>query len=182
MRQTCSVLETNSTSVVLGATVGDDADIEESAAGICAWASEQKAMIATVDHAATELVLTRSCADVAELSYWLRCYGDVLGGGTADRFDRELRAALSGTLGGDISDTAWWQAGLGVDQGGLGFRLLPRSRSPRSSRVDWRPARRLITCAATCKKAPWARPTPCYTSTTPAPTRPSGSMWPHFPK
>ena len=100
------MLETNSTSVVLGATVGDDADIEESAAGICARVSEQRAMIATVDHAATELVLTRSCADVAKLSYWLRCYGDVLGGGTADRFDRELRAALSGTLGGDISDTA----------------------------------------------------------------------------
>ena len=85
VRQTCSVLETNSTSVVLGATVGDDADIEESAAGICARVSEQRAMIATVDHAATELVLTRSCADVAKLSYWLRCYGDVLGGGTADR-------------------------------------------------------------------------------------------------
>ena len=122
MRQTCSVLETDSASVVLCAAVGDDADIEESAAGICARVPEQRAMIATVDHAATELVLTRSCADVAKLSYRLRGYGDVLGVGTADRFDRELRAALSGTLGGDISDTAWWQAGLGVDQGGLGFR------------------------------------------------------------
>ena len=68
-RQTRSVLETTSTSVVLGPRLGDDADIEESAAGICARVSEQRAVIATVDHAATELVLTRSCADVAKLSY-----------------------------------------------------------------------------------------------------------------
>ena len=138
VRQTCSVLEINSASVVLGA------DIEESAAGICARVSEQRAMIATVDHAATELVLTRSRADVAKLSYWLRCYVDVLGGGggTADRFDRELRAALSGTLGGDISDTAWWQAGLGVDQGGLGLRPAAEVALPAfiASRLASRPA------------------------------------------
>ena len=134
VRQTCIVLATNSTNVVLGATVGDDADIEESAAGICAPVSEQRAMIATVGHAATELVLTRSCADVAKLSSWLRCYGDVLGGGTADRFDRELCAALSGTLGGDISDTAWWQAGLGVDHGGLRTSSCCRGRAPRVHR------------------------------------------------
>ena len=129
-------------SIVLGATVGDEAGIEESAAGICARVSEQRAMVATVDHAATELVLTRSCADVAKLSYWLRCYGGVLGGGTADRFDRELRAALCGTLGGDISDTAWWQAGPGVDQGGLGLRPAAEVALPASiaSRLASRPA------------------------------------------
>ena len=112
---------------------------------------------------------------------WERCYGDVLGGGTADRFDRELRAVLSGTLGGDISDTAWWQAGFGVDQGGLGLRPAAEVALPAfiASRLASRPA--VEHMCGHCKKAPWARPTLCYASTTPAPTQPSGSMWPLSP-
>ena len=62
-----------------------------------------------IDHSATELVLTRKCADVAKISYHLRLNGDRVEEHALDRFDRGLRTAIEHTLGGDLPDTAWEQ-------------------------------------------------------------------------
>jgi len=83
---------------------------------------ELHAAIGTIDHPATELVLTRRCADVSKLTYTLLCSGDMVRGDVLEEFDNSLRATLERTLGGSLRDTSWWQATTGVFDGGLGLR------------------------------------------------------------
>ena len=49
---------------------------------------EMRSAIVSVDHALTEMVLTRLCADVSKLMYHLRINGDLL--------DQDLFAAFDG--------------------------------------------------------------------------------------
>ena len=60
-----------------------------------AWESvracdELRSAINGVDHAPTELVLTRQCADVSKLMYHMRINGDIL--------DHDLLASFGGQL------------------------------------------------------------------------------------
>ena len=74
------------------------------------------------DHAPTELVLTRQCADVSKLMYHMRINGDILDHDLFASFDGQLRASVSNSLCGDLPDHSWWQATTGVSVGGLGLR------------------------------------------------------------
>ena len=141
VRRTCRVQEPNSPAKALGAVIGCDSEIQSSAAAACAKVSTKRAAIASLDDAAAELVLTRRCADVGNVNYWLRCYGDKLRGEFACKFDVDLRVALEECLGGPLPDTAWCQASVGVAQGGLGLRRAEQVALPSfiASRVASRP-------------------------------------------
>ena len=78
--------------------------------------------IAELNHPASELVMLRRVTDVANITYWMRCQGDLLDPKTAAEFDADLRTALGNTLGGEIPEHSFWQAGLAVKCGGLGLR------------------------------------------------------------
>ena len=74
-----------------------------------AWESvracdELRSAINGVDHAPTELVLTRQCADVSKLMYHMRINGDVLDHDLLASFDGQLRASVSNSLSGDLPD------------------------------------------------------------------------------
>ena len=75
-----------------------------------------------MDHAPTELVLTRQCADVSKLLYHMRINGDILDHDLFASIDGQLRAFVSNSLCGDLPDHSWWQATTGVSVGGLGLR------------------------------------------------------------
>ena len=94
-----------------------------------------------VDHAPTELVLTRQCASVSKLSYAMRVHGGLISEANIARFDDDLRVAIERTLDGAIPDRSWWQAELAVSKGGLGMRsaALMAPLAFLSSRVSARP-------------------------------------------
>ena len=122
VKATCKVAEPNSPTVTLGAAIGTADDIRAAAKDVTSKVLKKRQAIASLECSSAELVLTRRCADVGNVNYWLRCYGDVLRGLAAQDFDKDLRAAVEESLGGQIPDTAWWQAGVGVADGGLGLR------------------------------------------------------------
>ena len=141
VRSTCKVLSNNAPAVALGATIGSTADVKESFGKVCDKVLRKREAISSLGSSAAELVLTRRCADVGNVNYWLRCYGDVLRHEPASRFDKDLRAAVEESLCGKLSDTAWWQGGIGVAKGGLGLRSAQDMALPAfvSSRVASRP-------------------------------------------
>ena len=145
VRNTCKVPAPNSPAVALGSVIGDISSIRQKALETCKKVKSKRSAIATLGHAASELVLTRMCADVGNVTYWMRCYGDLLRGVVSDEFDADLRAAVEDTLDGPVSDTAWWQSGLGVADGGLGMRSAHSTALAAfiGSRVASRP---LVTC------------------------------------
>ena len=94
-----------------------------------------------VDHAPTELVLTRQCADVSKLMYHMRINGDILDHDLLASFDGQLRASVATSLAGDLPDHSWWQATTGVTVGGLGLRTAVTVALPAfvASRILSRP-------------------------------------------
>ena len=84
--------------------------------------NEMRSPIVSVDHAPTEMVLTRQCANVSKLMYQMRINGDVLDHDLLPSFDGQMRASVSASLCGDLPDHSWWQATTGVTCGGLGLR------------------------------------------------------------
>ena len=142
VKNTCRVLEPNSASEYLGAIVGDPDVAFEALRIAFGKARAKQEAIASLAHPAAELVLTRRCADVSNITYWMRCYGDRVPHDISSQFDAQLRRALEDTLGGDLHDAAWWQATLGVTTGGgLGLRTAHDSCLPAfiGSRVSARP-------------------------------------------
>ena len=122
VRRTCKVNEANSPAKALGAIFGSDDVVQKGAFAVLDKVRDVRSAISTMGHAPSELVLTRRCADVGKVSYWLRCYGDTLRGVVCSRFDTDLRDAMEEILNGPLSDAAWWQSNLGVRDGGLGIR------------------------------------------------------------
>ena len=57
-----------------------------------------RSAIVSVDHAPTEMVLTRKCADVPKLMYHVRINGDVLDHDLLASSDGQLRASVSTSL------------------------------------------------------------------------------------
>ena len=93
------------------------------------------------DHAPTEMVLTRQCADVSKLMYHMRIDGDMLDKDLLITFDGQLRASVSASLNGDLPDHSWWQATTGVTCGALSLRtaLGIAVAAPVASRIMCRP-------------------------------------------
>ena len=141
VKMTCEVLEPNSPTEILGATVGNDNEIKAAALDKCNKVASKLSSIVALHHAPSELVLTRRCGDVGNFTYWLRCYGDIIGTSPSDSFDKGLRSTVEETLGGPLPDTAWWQCGIGAERGGLGLRSARDIALPAfiASRVDSRP-------------------------------------------
>ena len=148
VRQSCKIHEANAPAVALGAIIGDDSSIRQGAVETCRKIQQKRAAIACLEHAPSELILTRRCADVGNINYWLRCYGDRLRGTASERFDADLRAAVEETLGGPLADVAWWQANLGVSDSGLGMKTAHDTALPAfiGSRIASRP---LVRCMFT---------------------------------
>ena len=73
-----------------------------------------------LEHASSELTLQRRCLGA---QYALRCISDRIRTGTLGSFDRAARSKVEDALGGVISDARRVQATLGVDAGGLGYRV-----------------------------------------------------------
>ena len=108
-----------------------------------AWESvracdEVHSAIDSVDHAPTEMVLTRQCADVSKLMYHMRINGDLLDHHLLAAFDGRIRASVSASPSGDLADHSWWQATTGVTCGGLGLRTALGVALPAfaASRID----------------------------------------------
>ena len=76
----------------------------------------------SVEHAPTEVVLTRQSANVSELTYHLRLNGDNVDSSLVAMFDSQLQLALSASFLWDLPDQGRWQATNGVLFGRLGFR------------------------------------------------------------
>ena len=115
---------------VLGAPVGLFGDIS----GVFRKAVEKtKAVhgkLPNVEGAATELVLTRKCADVCRVSDLLSCCGDRIDEADLEDFDRALRYAVGPVARGDLEEEAWMQATIGVKHGGLGTPpALPKRKT-----------------------------------------------------
>ena len=111
-----------------------------------AWESvracdELRSAINGVDHAPTELVLTRQCADVSKLMYHMGINGDILDHDLLASFDGQLCASVATSLAGDLPDHSWWQATTGVTVGGLGLRTAVTVALPAfvASRILSRP-------------------------------------------
>ena len=83
---------------------------------------EMRSAVGSVDHATTEMVLTRQCADVSKLMYHMRINGDMLDQDLLVAFDGQLWASVSASLNGDLPDHSWWQVTTGVSCGRLGLR------------------------------------------------------------
>ena len=141
VRRTCNVLDNNSTATALGATIGSSEAITSAAQVTVAKTRALHEAIGSIDHPATELVLTRRCADVSKLTYTLRCSGDKVAEAVLEEFDGGVRSALERALGGSIRDTSWWQATTGVRHGGLGLRESTAACLPAflASRITARP-------------------------------------------
>jgi hypothetical protein len=122
VHETTHVLDPDGPASALGVSFGGvqyvNADVQQSV-NKC---MDLRAAITEIDHTLTELVLTRQCSDVSKLTYHLRTNGDRIDDGILATFDRHLRYSIEHTLGGELSDTSWWQATTGVLFGGLGLR------------------------------------------------------------
>ena len=85
-------------------------------------------------------VLESKCADVSKIVHALRPNGDRLAAsGKLVGFSTVLRESLSRSLGGELTETSWQQAGCGSI--GLGFRTAEEVALPAfvASRVAARP-------------------------------------------
>ena len=128
IRNTCQVDGTFDPVEILGASIGNDTQINDHAAKLISKTIELHGKVNSIDHAATEMVLTRQCANVSKLVYAMRTQGDRRA--DSHNFDTSLRRAVECSLGGTLPDISWWQAEIAVSKGGLGMRststcLLP---------------------------------------------------------
>jgi hypothetical protein len=122
MSHTCQLVDQDKNAEVLHAPVGPHGDYAGIFEAACELVQRLRENIRAVDDAATELTLTRKCADIAKVLYLLRCAGDRIPASSLDKFDTTLRKELDYILRCDLTDEAWSQAQLGVRQGGLGLR------------------------------------------------------------
>ena len=122
VRATTKVLDSDAAATALGAMFGPLSATQEAAAECVKRTNTLREAICGIGHAATELILTRQCADVSKLIYHMRVNGDRLDASILSTFDGGLRVAVESTLGGEMPDMSWWQATCGVKHAGLGLR------------------------------------------------------------
>ena len=141
VRDTVVVLSPDAGTTSLGSAFGTREQINARAWESVRACDELRSAINGVDHAPTELVLTRQCADVPKLMYHMRINGDILDHDLFASFDGQLRASVSNSLCGDLPDHSWWQATTGVSVGGLGLRTAVTVALPAfvASRILSRP-------------------------------------------
>ena len=141
VRDTVVVLSPDAGATALGSAFGTREQINARAWESVRACDELRSAVNGVDHAPTELVLTRQCADVSKLMYHMRINGDILDHDLLASFDGQLRASVATSLAGDLPDHSWWQATTGVAVGGLGLRTAVTVALPAfvASRILSRP-------------------------------------------
>ena len=102
---TVTVLSSDSATTALGSSFGSREHINARAWESVRACDEMRSAIVNADHANTEMVLTRQCADVSKLMCRMRINGDVLDHDLLASFDEQLRGLVSASLCGD----SWWQ-------------------------------------------------------------------------
>ena len=90
VHDTVTVLSRDSGTTTQGSAFGSRAQIIAPAWESMRACDGMRSAITGVDHASTEMVLTRQCADVSKLTYHMRINGDLL--------DRDLLASFDGQL------------------------------------------------------------------------------------
>ena len=74
--------------------------------------------IAACEHAATELVLTRRCADVCKVTHLLRVAGAAFDPASLKQFDDSVSSSVQRILGGSLDEDMLLQASVGVHESG----------------------------------------------------------------
>ena len=146
VRRTCKLPGNNSTIHVLGVDVGKQAARTAHFQATAESVAAGRESLAGIADSATELVLTRRCADVCEITYLLRAHGPAIQQQALQRFDDDLSKALALASGGPLHEEALSQACLGVKQGGLGARRAQDTALPAfvASRLQSRPLARKL--------------------------------------
>ena len=141
VHDTVVVLGPDAGTTALGSAFGTREQVNARAWESVRACDELRSAINAVDHAPTELVLTRQCADVSQLMYHMRINGNILDHDLLASFDGQLRASVSNSLCGDLPDHSWWQATTGVMACGLGLRTAVTVALPAfvASRILSRP-------------------------------------------
>ena len=141
VRQTCKVLEPNSDVEVLGGAVGSDALANMLFQGATRKVSDIHDSVALAGDGATELVLTRCCADACRVTHLMRTNGPQIHDAALQAYDGLMRRSLERILGGGVDDAAFNQAITSVKDSGLGFRLASALALPAfvASRTECRP-------------------------------------------
>ena len=162
VRSTCQIGAVNSPVVALGAMFGSESDIDADASTLCDKVARCRESIASLEHPATELVLTRKCCDTGKFMNLLRYNGDRVDGKVTNRFDCDLRTAVEETLGGPVHDTSWWQATLAAKHSwACGHRATCSCQ--RSLVAEWQHVPSSLACLVTLRTQAWQRQT--YSST-----------------
>ena len=106
IRNTCRVCIPNTSSEILGTKLGTNADIDEQFSECTDKVSHLHNQIGLVDDVATELILTRKCADTCKISHLLQTRGHDISSHNLEAFDELIRRSLERILRGSISDSS----------------------------------------------------------------------------
>ena len=104
VHDTVTVLSTDSGTTALGSAFGSREHINARVWESVRACDEMRSAIVSVDHAPTEMVLTRQCADVSKFKFHMRINGDTLDHDLVASFDLQLPASVSASLCGDLPD------------------------------------------------------------------------------
>ena len=139
VRNTCKLPPANSSVEIFCARVNGGE--EEQFLQASEDAAKVQDAISTAEDAATELVLTRRCADVCKITHLLRVAGPAFSPASLQRFDNSVQSSLQRILGGPLDQDTLLQSSVGVHEGGLGLRLATDLALPAfiASRVERRP-------------------------------------------
>ena len=107
VHDTVDVRAPEACTTALGSAFGSREHIDARAWESARASDEMRSAIGSVDHAPTEMVLTRQCADVSKHMYHMRIGGDMLDQDLLVAFDGQLRASVSASLNGDLPDHSW---------------------------------------------------------------------------
>ena len=140
VRRTAQVLNPDDNISALGASFGSLDHTNAQVRQAVESSSELRQAILSVDHAPTEVVLTRQCADVSKLTNHLRLGGDGVDHPLPVMFDSQLRSAVSASPSGDFPNHSWWQ--------GHHWSLVRWSRFPHGRVRGFHPPAQLSCTAA----------------------------------
>ena len=121
IRDTCQV-EPMSVPHCLGVDFGSDEVCSDQFDSISSNVQLVHGAIQSIGDVATEVVLTRMCADACKLTHLLRAHGTRIKDDVLERFDTAVSQSLATALHGPLHEDARVQASLGVAEGGLGVR------------------------------------------------------------
>ena len=115
VKDTVTVLSQDLGTVALGTALGSREHINTRAWKSARASDDLRSAVTSVEHASSQMVFPRQCADVSKLMCHRCTNGDVLDYDLLVSFDGQLRALVSTFLR--------WQATTGVSFGGLGLGL-----------------------------------------------------------